>query len=760
MLIEKFFSLRKTENVSMDEHLTDVKEIANLLEEVDVIIPEDIIVYYTLKNLPKEYEIFKRMQIAGKKLPTYEQLEAKLLSEETSIMMETQQQEEGEALLLHRNIGRRSQGPVGRYDHSAPTAHNRQPHRRPFETGGSSTPRPQNSATHGGFAAPAQRRPNSTTSGGFTTSRFTTPRSQGAPTNFEQTQRGMSNQSKFRPRGNDRSRNSQCNFCGEDGHFERDCDLRSILDRIKDCEHRLHERRHRTHTGQMNNMEEPTDEFKQDAEDFLADQVVDACLVEMNMLEAPQHNSSWYLDSGATHHVSEDPSLFSSIHPISGSQIRSAGGQSHNVTGVGEIDIQVLSGEIKTVSSVLYTPGITKNLLSVGSLTDQQKTIVFKATGCFVIDDATSQIEILAHRENGKGLYRLQPSYLKQGPEVNTLHLRSQAVLWHKRLGHVHTRGIQRMITSDAVKGLPSIQIPRQTCTGCQLGKHARTKMPKEATFNASRILELIHSDVCGPFRVRSIGGARYFVTFTDDFSRKIWTYFISHKSQVLEKFQHFVRTVENSTGKTICALRTDNGGEYTSKEFSAYCSQKGIRHELTPPYIPQRNGIAKRRNRSLLDITRCLLIDKALPRHLWGEAVKAAGDILNLRTTKRHPDKTPNELFSGKKPSIAHLRIFGSTVFAHISKPSQAKLDPRSERCILLSFDDSKKAYRCYRPSTKQIFVSRDVFIGEDTLFDTTPSVQPSSSLQEVIMSAPTRREAPPTHPTHFDTSFSAPAS
>ena len=759
MLIEKFFSLRKTENVSMDEHLTEVKEIANLLEEVDVIIPEDIIVYYTLKNLPKEYEIFKRMQIAGKKLPTYEQLEAKLLSEETSIMMETQQQEEGEALLLHRNIGRRSQGPVGRYDHSAPTAHNRQPHRRPFETGGSSTPRPQNSATHGGFAAPAQRRPNSTTSGGFTTSRFTTPRSQGAPTNFEQTQRGMSNQSKFRPRGNDRSRNSQCNFCGEDGHFERDCDLRSILDRIKDCEHRLHERRHRTHTGQMNNMEEPTDEFKQDAEDFLADQVVDACLVEMNMLEAPQHNSSWYLNSGATHHVSEDPSLFSSIHPISGSQIRSAGGQSHNVTGVGEIDIQVLSGEIKTVSSVLYTPGITKNLLSVGSLTDQQKTIVFKATGCFVIDDATSQIEILAHRENGKGLYRLQPNYLKQGPEVNTLHLRSQAVLWHKRLGHFHTRGIQRMITSDAVKGLPSIQIPRQTCTGCQLGKHARTKMPKEATFNASRILELIHSYVCGPFRVRSIGGARYFVTFTDDFSRKIWTYFISHKSQVLENFSISSELWKTLPGKPSALFAQIMGVNTLPRNSQLTAHRKGSDTSLLHP-IHHKNGIAERRNRSLLDITRCLLIDKALPGHLWGDAVKAAGDILNLRTTKRHLDKIPNELFSGKKPSIAHLRIFGSTVFAHISKPSQAKLDPHSERCILLSFDDSKKAYRCYRPSTKQIFVSRDVFIDEDTLFDTTPFVQPSSSLQEVIMSTPTRREAPPTHPTHFDTSFSAPAS
>ena len=88
MLIDKFFSLRKTESISMDDHLTEVKEIANLLEEVEVVIPEKIIVYYTLKNLPKEYEIFKRMQIAGQSLPTYEQLEAKLISEETALKVE------------------------------------------------------------------------------------------------------------------------------------------------------------------------------------------------------------------------------------------------------------------------------------------------------------------------------------------------------------------------------------------------------------------------------------------------------------------------------------------------------------------------------------------------------------------------------------------------------------------------------------------------------------------------------------------------
>jgi hypothetical protein len=126
----------------------------------------------------------------------------------------------------------------------------------------------------------------------------------------------------------------------------------------------------------------------------------------------------------------------------------------------------------------------------------------------------------------------------------------------------------------------------------------------------------------------------------------------------------------------------------------------------------------------------RYLLLDKALPRHLWGEAVKVVGDILNLRSTKRHPDKTPNELFSGKKPSVTHLRIFGSPVFAHIPKPSRTKLDPRSEKCILLSFDEAAKAYRCYRPSTRKIFVSRDIVIDEDSFFTLAQTLETQSNL------------------------------
>ena len=250
-----------------------------------------------------------------------------------------------------------------------------------------------------------------------------------------------------------------------------------------------------------------------------------------------------------------------------------------------------------------------------------------------------------------------------------------------------------------------------------------------------------MHSDVCGPFRTSSLGGARYFVTFIDDYSRKTWIYFLANKSQVLTKFQHLVNFLKNSTGKLIQTLRTDNGGEYTSSAFHDYCLTEGIAQEFAPPYTTQRNRVAERRNRSLLNITRCLLLDKALPGHLWGEAVKAAGDLLNLCSTKRHPDKIPEELFSGKKPSISHLKVFGSLAYVRTTNTSQSKLDPRSERCILLSFDWGAKAYKCYRPSMKKVFISRDILVDETSSSDLPISLDREDALLDTTH-APTRHE------------------
>ncbi|GJY79469.1 retrotransposon protein, putative, ty1-copia subclass [Tanacetum coccineum] len=132
-------------------------------------------------------------------------------------------------------------------------------------------------------------------------------------------------------------------------------------------------------------------------------------------------------------------------------------------------------------------------------------------------------------------------------------------------------------------------------------------------------LLGLIHTNVCGPFKITSRQGASYFVTFTDDFSRYGYVYLLKHKHEVFETFKVFQKEVENQLGKTIKSLRFDRGGEYMSQEFLDHLKDHGIIAHRTPPYTPQHNGVSERRNRTLLDmVTRtrrptdrmCLYID------------------------------------------------------------------------------------------------------------------------------------------------------
>ena len=129
-------------------------------------------------------------------------------------------------------------------------------------------------------------------------------------------------------------------------------------------------------------------------------------------------------------------------------------------------------------------------------------------------------------------------------------------------------------------------------------GKEIKNPFPKSET-KTKGMLELIQSDVCGPISSTSLCGFEYYITFIDEFSRKTWIYFLKAKSEMFEKFKEFKVLIENLSDKKIKILRSDNGGEYTSKEFEAFCKDVGIKRELTTPYNPQQNGVAERKTQN-----------------------------------------------------------------------------------------------------------------------------------------------------------------
>ena len=156
-----------------------------------------------------------------------------------------------------------------------------------------------------------------------------------------------------------------------------------------------------------------------------------------------------------------------------------------------------------------------------------------------------------------------------------------------------------------------------------------------------------MHSDVCGPINPVTLGGSRYFLTFTDDHSGKTWVYMLKEKKEVLSKFKEFKDLVERQSCCKIKCLRTDRGGEYISNEFESFCRNNGILHQFTMPYTPQQNGVSERKNRTILNMVRCMLKERKIPKEFWGDVVACAVYLLNRFPTKRIGNVTPEEAWS-----------------------------------------------------------------------------------------------------------------
>ncbi|KAJ9552680.1 hypothetical protein OSB04_016725 [Centaurea solstitialis] len=204
-------------------------------------------------------------------------------------------------------------------------------------------------------------------------------------------------------------------------------------------------------------------------------------------------------------------------------------------------------------------------------------------------------------------------------------------------------------------------------------GKQNRVSFKSHSPSRKENVLDLVHSDVCGPMKTRTLGGCSYFVTFINDHSRKVWVYTLKSKDQVFDVFKQFHASVERQTGKKLKCIRTDNGGEYIGP-FDAYCREHGIRHQKSPPKTPQLNGSAERMNRTLVERVRCLLSDAKLPKSFWEEALNTA------------------------------VHVFGCKAFVHIPKDERSRLDVKTKQCLFLGYGQDEFGYKLYDPVQEKL--------------------------------------------------------
>ncbi|KAK9931773.1 hypothetical protein M0R45_019037 [Rubus argutus] len=265
------------------------------------------------------------------------------------------------------------------------------------------------------------------------------------------------------------------------------------------------------------------------------------------------------------------------------------------------------------------------------------------------------------------------------------------------------------------VHGLPKLPASDIVCADCLKGKQHRESLPKRSTWRASEKLELVHADLCGPITPTSNSHKRYLLCFIDDFSRKTWSYLLTEKSEAFTSFKYLKSYMEKETGLSIKCLRTDRGGEFTSGEFNDFCRKNGIKRQFTTAYTPQQNGVTERKNRTVMNMVRCMLSEKRIPKTFWPEAANWAIYVLNRCPTLVVKDATPQEAWSGVKPSVEHLKVFWCVCHIHVPDVRRTKLEDKSFSCVFLGVSEESKDYKLYDPVGKKILISRDVVFEEN---------------------------------------------
>ncbi|SPO29799.1 uncharacterized protein UTRI_10282 [Ustilago trichophora] len=435
-------------------------------------------------------------------------------------------------------------------------------------------------------------------------------------------------------------------------------------------------------------------------------------------IRSQQFRDSWILDSGASSHMTNRRDLFNKIDmKDTKMKIKTATGQTIDVKGVGEVDfIPIINGEqgeVVTFTDVLYAPKLDTNLISLTTLLNISD-ITFDKKNEDVVATIMQDNEVILQCRLEDNTMILNGDTTKMEHVFSTTVTHDALSNWHNCLGHASLKSVKEAIELTSGIKVPNM-VKRIHCEICEAGKS--TRKPFDTSETKSNVqLELIHSDVMGPFE-ESTEGYKYIVTLIDDFSRYTTVQGLVTKGEVPRVFRDYLQTMETRTGRQIRALQSDGGGEFVNQVLSDLMQRHGITHRKTVPYTPQQNGVAERMNRTLMDMVRCMLIQSGVPDHFWLHAIQHAAYVRNrLPNINTGKAKTPYELFYDKPTDISMIRPFGCAAWVHLLPHRRtSKLSPRSTKMIYLGTSLDRKAYELCDIEHTRLEQARDVNFIED---------------------------------------------
>ncbi|GKA25962.1 retrovirus-related pol polyprotein from transposon TNT 1-94 [Tanacetum coccineum] len=346
-------------------------------------------------------------------------------------------------------------------------------------------------------------------------------------------------------------------------------------------------------------------------------------------------------------------------------------------------------GKIKTgtldFDNVYFCKELKYNLFSVSQICDKKNNVLFTDTECLVLSSdfkLLDESQVLLRVPRKDNIYSVDLKSVVPTKGLTCLFAKAtidESNLWHRRLGHINFKNMNKLVRGNLVRGLPSkIFENDHSCVACQKGKQHKASCKAKLVNSISKPLHMLHMDLFGPTNVKSLMKKSYCLVVTDDFSRFYWVFFLATKDETSGILKTFITEIENQLDYKVKVIRSDNGTEFKNSVMNQFCEIKGIKREFSVARTPQQNGVAERRNRTLIEAARNIVL-----------------------VIKPHK-KTPYELIHGRTLLIDFMKPFGCHVTILNTRDHLGKFDGKADEGFFVGYSVVSKAMRVFNKRTR----------------------------------------------------------
>nr|GEV57943.1 hypothetical protein [Tanacetum cinerariifolium] len=388
-----------------------------------------------------------------------------------------------------------------------------------------------------------------------------------------------------------------------------------------------------------------------------------------------------YWDSGCSRYMTGNISYLTDYEPYD-EEYMSFGQGGCKITGKGTIKTSKLEFE-----NVYFVKDLKYNLFSVSQIYDNKNSVLFTDSECIMLGQnfkLTDDANVLLRTPRQHNMYTIDLNNIVPHKDLTCLVAKAfadEGMLWHRRLGHLNFKTMNKLVRHNLVRGLPTKCFENDhNCTACLKEKQHKASCKTKLVNLVTKPLYTLHMDLFGPTSVSSLNHKWYCLVVNDDFSRFTWTFFLKTKDETSDILRNFIIEIENLKELRVKIIRCDNRGEFRNKEMNDFCSRKGIKREFSNARTPQQNGVAKRRNRTLIEAAKTMVL------------------------VNKSQNKTPYELFNGRSPAVRFLKPFGYHVMILNTLDNLGKFEAKGDEGYSFGYSMSSKAFRVFNKRTKRV--------------------------------------------------------